>query len=212
MKPCPSALPSSPPTPSAPQRAGSCATAQTGLVVPAGDPAALASAITSAAWGRGAARATGRGGRRPRSPAYTPAGMGGRGLRRRSRLRCPGTGAASVAPVLRRLLVPVLLLACLITPAVAQAGYQELLKDACRDERVNGTYSQKDYRDALANIPADADQYTNCRDVLRAAQLAAAQRAGGGPHRLGAGQQRDRRRARRARPAGDRDAGREAGA
>ncbi len=70
--------------------------------------------------------------------------------------------------------MPVLLLACLFTPAVAHAGYQELLKDACRDERVNGTYSQKDYREALANIPADADQYTNCRDVLSAAQLAAA--------------------------------------
>ena len=70
--------------------------------------------------------------------------------------------------------MPVLLLACLLTPAVARADYQELLKDACRDELVNGTYSQKDFRDALANIPADADQYTNCRSVLRTAQLAAA--------------------------------------
>jgi len=79
-----------------------------------------------------------------------------------------------LAAVPRRLLVPALLLACLLTPAVARADYQELLKDACRDERVNGTYSQKDYRDALANLPADADQYTSCRDVLRSAQLAAA--------------------------------------
>lgn len=70
--------------------------------------------------------------------------------------------------------MPALLLASLLTPALAVADYQELLKDACRDERVNGTYSQKDYREALANIPADADQYTNCRDVLRAAQLASA--------------------------------------
>ncbi len=79
-----------------------------------------------------------------------------------------------MAAVLRRLLVPALVLASLVTPTVALADYQELLKDACRDERVNGTYSQKDYREALANIPADADQYTNCRDVLRAAQLASA--------------------------------------
>ena len=70
--------------------------------------------------------------------------------------------------------MPALLLASLITPAVAAADYNELLRDACRDERVNGTYSQKDYREALANIPADADQYTNCRAILRAAQLAAA--------------------------------------
>ena len=70
--------------------------------------------------------------------------------------------------------MPALLLACLVTPAVARADYQELLTDACHDERVNGTYSQKDYRDALANLSSDGLQYTNCRDVLRAAQLAAA--------------------------------------
>ncbi len=70
--------------------------------------------------------------------------------------------------------MPALVLASLLTPAVAAADYNELLKDACRDERVDGTYPQKDYREALANIPADADQYTNCRGVLRAAQLAAA--------------------------------------
>jgi hypothetical protein len=67
-----------------------------------------------------------------------------------------------------------------IAPQVAAAGYQELLRDACRDEKVDGTYSQKDYREAIANIPADADQYTNCRDVLRAAQLAAARTQSGG--------------------------------
>jgi hypothetical protein len=67
-----------------------------------------------------------------------------------------------------------------IAAQVAAAGYQELLRDACRDEKVDGTYSQKDYREAIANIPADADQYTNCRDVLRAAQLAAARTQSGG--------------------------------
>lgn len=75
----------------------------------------------------------------------------------------------------RRLVAPVLLLACLVAPAVAQASYTDLLKDACRsDEHVDGTYSQADYKAALAHIPTDAEQYTNCREVLRAAQLAAA--------------------------------------
>jgi len=75
----------------------------------------------------------------------------------------------------RRLVAPVLLLACLVAPAVAQASYTDLLKDACRsDEHVDGTYSQADYTAALAHIPTDAEQYTNCREVLRAAQLAAA--------------------------------------
>ena len=62
----------------------------------------------------------------------------------------------------------------------AQASYEELLRDACgRDGKVNGTYSQEDFRKALANIPADADQYSNCRAIIRAAQLAAASGASG---------------------------------
>ena len=69
-------------------------------------------------------------------------------------------------------------LACFISltlPAASSASYEELLLDACgRDGKVNGTYSPQDYREALANIPADADQYSDCRAILRAAQLAAA--------------------------------------
>jgi hypothetical protein len=72
------------------------------------------------------------------------------------------------------------LLGLLVLASPARAGYDELLQDACQDERVDGTYSQKDYREALANIPADVEQYTNCRDVLRSAQLAAARAQAGG--------------------------------
>jgi len=84
--------------------------------------------------------------------------------------------------LLRRVVLPTAMLLCLLVPSVAHASYQELLKDACRDGKVNGTYSQKDYRDALANLPSDALQYTNCQDVLLAAQraAAAAQSGGGG--------------------------------
>jgi len=78
------------------------------------------------------------------------------------------------AALLRRVLMATAMLLCLLVPSVAHASYQELLKDACRDSKVNGTYSQKDYQQALANLPADALQYTDCRDVLLAAQRAAA--------------------------------------
>ncbi|MBU6338094.1 MAG: hypothetical protein KGR19_09845 [Acidobacteria bacterium] len=65
--------------------------------------------------------------------------------------------------------------ACGAFAAPALANYEDLLLDACgRDGKVNGTYSQEDYRKALANIPADADQYSDCRAILRAAQLATA--------------------------------------
>lgn len=62
--------------------------------------------------------------------------------------------------------------------ATAAASGQALLIDACRDEKVDGTYSQKDYVSALASIPTDGDEYLNCREVIRRAQLAAAARAG----------------------------------
>ncbi len=91
--------------------------------------------------------------------------------------------------LLRRVVLPTAMLLLLLVPSVAHAGYQELIKDACRDSKVNGTYSQKDYRDALANLPSDALQYTNCRDVLLAAQraAAAAQSGTGGSGGGGAG-------------------------
>ncbi len=82
--------------------------------------------------------------------------------------------------LLRRVVLPTAMLLSLLVPSVAHAGYKDLLKDACRDSKVNGTYSQKDYRDALANLPSDALQYTDCRDVLLAAQRAAAAAQGGG--------------------------------
>jgi hypothetical protein len=69
-------------------------------------------------------------------------------------------------------ILPVLLLLVPAAPAHAAT-----LLDDCQDGRIDGTYSQEDYRRALRNIPSDFDQYTDCRRVIRRAQLAA---AGGG--------------------------------
>jgi len=67
------------------------------------------------------------------------------------------------------------LCAALLAPAGASADYQRLLLDACgNDGTVNGNYTQSEYRDAIANIPTDADQYSDCRAILTAAQLSAA--------------------------------------
>ncbi len=83
-----------------------------------------------------------------------------------------------------RLLVRVLLVASLLTAlgaSPARADYRDLIRDACRqDERVDGTYSQKDYREALDNLSDDQLQYTDCEAVIRAAQLAAARAQAGG--------------------------------
>ncbi len=76
---------------------------------------------------------------------------------------------------MRRLLTATLLLLLLLPAAHAFAGDNpsDLLIDACRDEKVDGTYSQKTYRRALDQLPADSDQYTACRDVINRARLAA---------------------------------------
>ena len=79
---------------------------------------------------------------------------------------------------MRRLLTATLLLLLLLPAAHALAADNpsDLLVDACRDEKVDGTYSQRTYRRALDQLPADSDQYTACRDVINRARLAALDR------------------------------------
>lgn len=87
-----------------------------------------------------------------------------------------------------RALTPLLL--CVVAlggaaPAAWADKADQLLLEACRTGTVSGKYSQSDYRKAISRIPADSDQYTDCRDVLRRAQLAAA--GGGGGSSSGGG-------------------------
>jgi hypothetical protein len=96
---------------------------------------------------------------------------------------------------MRRLLIATFLLLLVLPHAAALAADrpQDLLIDACRDEKVDGTYSQRTYRRALDQLPADSDQYTACRDVINRARLAALERnrsgggSGGGGGATGAG-------------------------
>jgi hypothetical protein len=75
---------------------------------------------------------------------------------------------------MRRLLTAIAL-ACLIAPAAAHAdsGVDKLLADACKDEHIDGHYTQAQYKKALDELPTDADEYTACRDVLQRGRLAA---------------------------------------
>jgi hypothetical protein len=73
---------------------------------------------------------------------------------------------------LRRLTVA--LLACLLlAPAAALASWQSVITD-CRDGRIDQHHSLKDYTEALAHMPSDVIEYTDCQSVIRRAQLAAA--------------------------------------
>ena len=63
-------------------------------------------------------------------------------------------------------------------PAAALADSAAVIRD-CQDGRVDGKYSQREFSQALRNIPTDVDEYTDCRDVIRRAQLGAAGGSGG---------------------------------
>jgi len=69
-------------------------------------------------------------------------------------------------------LLTVLVLLAGASPAPASG--RDVINDCTDDEILAKTYTQKEYRDALATLPADADQYGNCRDIIARAQDASA--------------------------------------
>jgi hypothetical protein len=90
--------------------------------------------------------------------------------------RDPATAPARRDRAMRRLPTAILLIALLLVPSVAhasQSNVRKLLIDACRDEKVDGRYTQEEYKQALQQLPADSDEYTACRQVIEAARLAA---------------------------------------
>lgn len=80
---------------------------------------------------------------------------------------------------MRRVVPLIAALAALALPAMAHAGAAQVIKDCTDDEVLQGHYTQQELRNALAGLDADADEYTNCRAVIRQAQLALASSGGG---------------------------------
>ncbi|HEV3047291.1 MAG TPA: hypothetical protein VGY13_08015 [Solirubrobacteraceae bacterium] len=76
-------------------------------------------------------------------------------------------------------------LVSLLLAAPAQAGIGETIVLRCTHHESIGGYTQSDYRKALNSLEADAEEYSDCAQVIREAQLAA---AGGGLGGGGTGQ------------------------
>jgi hypothetical protein len=85
---------------------------------------------------------------------------------------------ASPLPLLVRRFLPILAVVWLAVPAAAFADGRRVIRDCTDDGRLQGHYSQSEYRDALAHMPTDVNEYTDCRDVIRRAQLASAAGSG----------------------------------
>jgi hypothetical protein len=75
-------------------------------------------------------------------------------------------------------------LGALVLPAHAGASGADVVADCTKHGTLTKRYSQKEYKQALASLPADIEEYGDCRNVIRDAQLAGAsnraRRGGGG--------------------------------
>jgi hypothetical protein len=70
--------------------------------------------------------------------------------------------------------IPLALLLAGALATAAHASGADVVRDCTDDGQLSKTYSAKEIADALAHLPADVDEYSDCRDVLRRAQLRAA--------------------------------------
>ncbi len=77
-----------------------------------------------------------------------------------------------------------------LAPAANAANPYKILRDCALDGKLDGRYSAGELRDARKHLPTDSDEYSDCRDQLRQAELRAASAgdgAGGGSGGTGAG-------------------------
>ena len=65
-------------------------------------------------------------------------------------------------------------LAVLAAAAPAPASPTSVIRDCSEDGILNGSYSQSELDGALEQLPSDLDEYTDCRSVIRRAQLRSA--------------------------------------
>lgn len=70
----------------------------------------------------------------------------------------------------RNLIAPALtLLLVLAFPLAAQASPKQVIKDCAEDGAIDGKYSNADLKAALKKIPADLDEYSDCRAAISSA-------------------------------------------
>ena len=88
-----------------------------------------------------------------------------------------------VAPRIRRMLEHLALaaLAFAILAPAAHGSAKDVIRDCSEDGVLNGHYSHGELTKALDQLPSDIDEYTDCRAVIRSAQLRSAKgKTGGG--------------------------------
>ena len=89
----------------------------------------------------------------------------------------------------RHLFAPALILMVLAFPAAAaQASPGAVVRDCAEDGSVDGNYSDADKRAALKQIPADLDEYSDCRSAISGSigpKATGSKKSGGGGGAVG---------------------------
>ncbi|HEX6652047.1 MAG TPA: hypothetical protein VF072_04840 [Thermoleophilaceae bacterium] len=81
--------------------------------------------------------------------------------------------------VARHLLLVTCALAVLVLPAPANASANQVLRDCIYDGKLDHHYSNAELRRARDHMPSDADEYSDCRDIIAAAIKGGSDRSGG---------------------------------
>src|SRR2546428_2092205 len=85
----------------------------------------------------------------------------------------------SVLNIRRALYALLAVAAALALPALASASSRALLRDCAQDGKLDHHYSQRELRQAQQDLPSDINEYTDCADAIRNAQIGG---SGGGRH------------------------------
>ena len=86
--------------------------------------------------------------------------------------KAPRKGAVSVT---------LALLAGVLVAAPAFGRANDVIRDCSEDGVLNGHYSHSELAKALDKLPSDLDEYTDCRAVIRSAELRSANKRAPGP-------------------------------
>jgi hypothetical protein len=60
-------------------------------------------------------------------------------------------------------------LALAVVPAAWGASNARMIQDCAEDGTLDGSYPNRDLRRAANNLPADLDEYSDCRELIAAA-------------------------------------------
>ena len=82
------------------------------------------------------------------------------------------------APMSRLAAVAALVVMCLSVPAAAGADVGATIISRCTNGKSLSGFSQSAYRKALQELPTEVEEYSDCANLIRRAQLAAAGKGG----------------------------------